>query len=225
MEPDLDNTQVTDNERNALVEKMVLDVMHRHDCRKVGEVVSAIIKFDKSITTDEIHNAIDLLERDGTVNLSEPETPRSFGRALAIFEPSIAFWSTILSSAAILAIVFLVPQEEYWSIARMIAASAFLFFIPGYAFSNALIPRKKLNKVERIAISIGLSLAAVVLLGMILNYGLIGLTEGPIIISIALFSISVGLLAAYREYLAQRESRIMHNRLVQNDSELGRRNT
>jgi len=59
---------------------------------------------------------------------------------------------------------------------RVIIAVAFLLFIPGYLLT--LIIFKKLDKLERIALAIGLSICFSVLVGLVLGYSSsIGITS------------------------------------------------
>lgn len=72
-----------------------------------------------------------------------------------------------------------------------------LLFIPGYAMTVALYPKKdSLESVERIALSFGLSIAATSLLGIILN-----VTPGKLnslIIALCLYTVVFVFVAAYR---------------------------
>jgi uncharacterized membrane protein len=46
-----------------------------------------------------------------------------------------------------------------------------VLFFPGYVFITALFPEKKeLDNLERLALSLGLSIAIVPLIGLLLNY-------------------------------------------------------
>jgi len=52
---------------------------------------------------------------------------------------------------------------------RALLGFIILFFLPGYAFSYVLYPGKELQMLERIALSIGLSISLVVLSVLVLN--------------------------------------------------------
>ncbi|MEM1828890.1 MAG: DUF1616 domain-containing protein, partial [Desulfurococcaceae archaeon] len=74
-------------------------------------------------------------------------------------------------------------------------------FIPGYSLVEALYPREEdLSPLERMALSIGLSLAVVPLIGLILNYTPWGIRLLPIITSTTIFTITILVIAAYRKY-------------------------
>jgi uncharacterized membrane protein len=93
------------------------------------------------------------------------------------------------------------------TIARIILGLPFLLFFPGYTLMAALFPKKdSLGGVERVALSFGLSIAAVPLIGLILNFTPWGIRLTPILISLAVFIIAVSGVAWYRrEKLAPEE--------------------
>ena len=85
---------------------------------------------------------------------------------------------------------------------RTIFGLPLLLFIPGYILIFALFPTKKTEKgidiIERIALSFGLSIAIVPLIGLILNYLPWGIRLQPILILLFIFIIGVGSIAIYR---------------------------
>ena len=71
---------------------------------------------------------------------------------------------------------------------RIALGLPFLLFSPGYALIAALFPKKEsLDRVERVALSFGLSIAVVPLMGLILNYTPWGIRLYPILVSITAF--------------------------------------
>lgn len=74
-----------------------------------------------------------------------------------------------------------------------------VFFIPGYMLVAALFPgNQRIDWIERIALSLGLSVAVIPLLGLFLNFTPFGLTLAPILLSIVIFSGLVGGIAYVR---------------------------
>jgi uncharacterized membrane protein len=70
-----------------------------------------------------------------------------------------------------------------------------VLFLPGYALIAALFPRDDdLDGIERAALSFGLSIAVVPLIGLGLNYTPWGIRLAPVVVSLSVFTI--GLLAA-----------------------------
>ncbi|WP_319507340.1 DUF1616 domain-containing protein [uncultured Methanolobus sp.] len=74
-----------------------------------------------------------------------------------------------------------------------------VLFLPGYALIAALFPaRDDLDGIERIALSFGLSIAVVPLIGLGLNYTPWGIRLLPILISLSSFTIIMALVAVHR---------------------------
>ncbi|MFP4642388.1 MAG: DUF1616 domain-containing protein [Dehalococcoidia bacterium] len=85
--------------------------------------------------------------------------------------------------------------------ARIVLGILFVLFFPGYMLIAALFPRKEsLDGIERVALSFGLSIAVVPLIGLVLNYTPWGIRLEPILISVLIFILVMGGVAVYRRY-------------------------
>jgi len=74
-----------------------------------------------------------------------------------------------------------------------------VLFLPGYSLIAALFPRRDdLDGIERIALSFGLSIAVVPLLGLGLNYTPYGIRLVPVLLGLSLFTILLALVAYIR---------------------------
>lgn len=74
-----------------------------------------------------------------------------------------------------------------------------VLFVPGYTLIAALFPKKTdLEGIKRMALSFGLSVAVVSLIGLGLNYTPWGIRLTPVVISLAIFSISMAAAAYWR---------------------------
>ncbi|MCL0059461.1 DUF1616 domain-containing protein [Dehalococcoidia bacterium] len=79
---------------------------------------------------------------------------------------------------------------------RIILGVPFIFFFSGYVLISALFPQKKdLDIIERLALSFGLSIAIVSLIGLVLNHTPFGIRIYPFIFSLFLFIFLMSLLA------------------------------
>jgi len=66
-----------------------------------------------------------------------------------------------------------------------------VLFLPGYALIAALFPSKNdLDGIERLALSFGLSIAVVPLIGLGLNFTPFGIRLVPIIVSLSVFTLA-----------------------------------
>ncbi len=91
---------------------------------------------------------------------------------------------------------------------RIVLGLAFVLFFPGYSLLAALYPRKSnLNGIERLALSFGLSIAIVPLIGLILNYTAWGIRLSTILSSILVFILSMVAVAWYRRQKLPHEER------------------
>ncbi len=85
---------------------------------------------------------------------------------------------------------------------RYVVGSIFVLFVPGFSLIQCLYPlREELSDLERLALSIGLSLALVPLVGLILNYTPFGIRLEPVTVSLALLSVGLISGAVVRRYL------------------------
>ncbi len=91
---------------------------------------------------------------------------------------------------------------------RVALGLPFVLFFPGYTLIAALFPRKEdLDGIERVALSFGLSIAVVPLIGLGLNYTPWGIRLAPILISLILFILAMSTLAFYRRGRLPEEER------------------
>ena len=82
---------------------------------------------------------------------------------------------------------------------RIIFGLPLVLFVPGYVLIAALFPRSDdLDWIERIALSFGLSIAVVPLIGLALNYTPWGIRLDPILISLSLFTVAMAVAATMR---------------------------
>ncbi len=97
----------------------------------------------------------------------------------------------ILAILLIIIIAFL-PSN----VLRIIVGLPLVLFFPGYTLLAALFPRRNaLDSIERVALSFGLSIAVVPLIGLILNYTPLGIRLYPILISLTIFIVVTSLIA------------------------------
>jgi uncharacterized membrane protein len=85
------------------------------------------------------------------------------------------------------------------NVLRIILGLPFVLFFPGYVLVAALFPRKgNIDGIERLALSFGLSIAVVPLIGLILNFTPWGIRLYPILVSITVFIMAMSVVALFR---------------------------
>lgn len=91
---------------------------------------------------------------------------------------------------------------------RVVFALPVVLFIPGYLLIAALFPgTDDLDGIERLALSFGLSIAVVPLIGLVLNYTPWGIRLNPIVVSLVILAAVMILVAQYRRALLTKEER------------------
>ncbi|AKB18898.1 MULTISPECIES: DUF1616 domain-containing protein [unclassified Methanosarcina] len=88
------------------------------------------------------------------------------------------------------------------SFIRTVLGLPLVLFLPGYALTAVLFPTKTgLEGIERAALSVGVSVAVVPLIGLVLNNTSFGIKEVPLLVSLSVFVI----LACAAAYIRRRQ--------------------
>jgi len=125
------------------------------------------------------------------------------------------YWITIIITVTTALVIFAIPENAFPLVyARYILGSIFVLWLPGYTFIKALFPTKlpiqtsseNLDKIERVALSIGMSIALVPITGLLLNYTPWGITLTPITISLLALTFTFATAAIIREHQEMRQS-------------------
>lgn len=101
----------------------------------------------------------------------------------------------IVLALLLIALVIFFPD----SLARKILGLIFVLFLPGYAATAALFPENdQIDGIERVALTFGLSIAIVPLIGLALNFTPWGIRLDPILASVSGFIVFASLVGWYR---------------------------
>ena len=111
----------------------------------------------------------------------------------------------LVNILAILLIIIITFSPS--NILRIVLGLPIVLFFPGYTLIVSLFPRRDaLGGVERAALSFGVSIVVVPLIGLILNYTSWGIRLYPVLISLTIFIVITSIVAWYqRRGLAQAE--------------------
>jgi len=114
------------------------------------------------------------------------------------------YWITVILASTTALLVFIIPENAFPLVyARYILGSIFVLWLPGYTLIKALFPEKELDSVERVALSIAMSLALVPITGLLLNYTAWGIRLTPITISLLALTLTFATAAIVRERRAK----------------------
>jgi len=172
---------------------------------KKPENVKQLIKLTQEkfpLSEQEILNHILHLQEKEKIQLKphRTRTPEKLTTYLRSNQASW-YWITIILTLTTALLVFTVPENAFPLVyARYILGSIFVLWLPGYTFIKALFPEKELDNIERVALSIGMSLALVPITGLLLNYTPWGIRLTPITISLLALTFTFATAAIIREH-------------------------
>jgi uncharacterized membrane protein len=177
------------------------------------QTTSQLIVFIQKTTNlseKEIFNILNQLEAEDKIHFNvRPETT-SFSFRIYLFSSESAWYWTIMAVALVTTLtVFAIPQDWYpLAYVRNFLGVIFVLVLPGYAFIKAFFQKKvpfkttseSFDTIERVVLSIGLSLALTPIVGLILYYTPLGIGLTPITLSLLAFTTVLATAAMAREY-------------------------
>ena len=151
----------------------------------------------EGFSTDDSVKAVLSLQRKGKAAMHEAKPYASlFGYAASPI--STWFWAAV--AAVVLSMGLISVTSGVAIYLRYVFGSVLVLFLPGYSLIEALYPKKELDELTRFALSIGLSLALVPLVGLVLNYTPFGIRLLPVTLSIAGLTLLLLAYALFRKH-------------------------
>jgi uncharacterized membrane protein len=182
----------------ADLSKVVLDTAKTLDQPTVSDLIDALVK-QKGLKENDATKAVYVEYKKGTLNLADVHPPSNLASYFFNLE-NAWFWGITALVAVTVTVVFLVNSSPLLYL-RYILGGVFVLFIPGFLLISALYARsEEMDTLERIALSIGLSLAVVPLIGLALNYTPWGIRLEPIMVSLAFFSEIMAIVCVVRRF-------------------------
>jgi len=189
------------SDKTSNIDECILKIIKRYSPETVERVVE-LVQREYKWSRSEILERVIQLQRLGKIVLKEAAPPSAFTLREYVFSSQTYwYWLTIVVSAITVVLVFTVPEDLYPIVyARHILGLIFVLWLPGYTFVRALFPRKELDIIERVALSIGMSMAIVPIVGLLLNYTPWGIRVTPITLSCLALTWVFATAAIIREY-------------------------
>ncbi len=158
-------------------------------------------------TEEAVAERILHLESEGKLLFEKPWTSFPSSLSAYIFSSGALWYWSVFSLAVIASVmVFVVPEDAFPVVyARYVFGSVFVLFLPGYSLIKALFGSRELDNIERLALSIGLSLALVPLAGLLLNYTPWGIRTTPVTFCLLALTLVFASAAVVRDYGTQRK--------------------
>jgi hypothetical protein len=178
----------------------MIDFITQNENISVGDLYHLLRTEDPLITEERMVDLIWRLADEDKVVLTELTPKKSFGGFLRMWEFNVYLYASLILSLATILSIYVVPSQFPFVMLRWLFASMFVMFIPGYVAVQALFGGVELDLLERIALSIGLSMAFTMFVGFLLNETIWGLTLAPILISLVTVTVLFDIVALLRRY-------------------------
>lgn len=186
------------------IDQFIVLTINKNRPSTVEQLVK-LVQAEYSMSEQKIIERILQMQDQGKIVFEEnSSSPTPLLKSYIFSSTSNWYWTIIVISIVTLALVFIIPENAYPTVyARYILGSIFVLLLPGYSLIKALFPTKELDNIERIALSIGMSLALVPITGLLLNYTPLGIRIAPITLSLLVLTMVFATTALVRKCRAQ----------------------
>jgi len=199
---------VKTNSENSNADQKIIQIIKEKKPKNVEHLI-IFAKEELKIPEQDIVKLILKLQSDGKISFKKQPRPIQSIVVYLKTEQTYWYWITIFIAITTTITVFIIPEELHsWVYIRYILGLIFVLWLPGYAFIKALFPKsatsktseKNLDTIERIALSMGMSLALVPIVGLLLNYTPWGIRLTPVVLSLLALTVAFATAALLREY-------------------------
>jgi hypothetical protein len=200
---------LSDNSKTRELTETIIQLVNERRPHNVKQLI-VLVKEELPLSEEKILDAVLKLQNQGKIKLEPHSSPASPAMTTYLKPwPALWYWATIAIAAITVAVVFTVPEDfQPWSYLRNALGIIFVLWLPGYAVVKALFPvrlpietsTENLDIIERIALSIGMSIAIVPIIGLILYYTPWGINLTPIVLSLFALTLIFATVAIAREH-------------------------
>jgi uncharacterized membrane protein len=190
------------------LDDQVITYLKRNGPSTVEKVYADLRTRNASLTKEELANAASRIVDGGKAEVEDiPPVTKSLLEYLGFWERNLGLYLAVAASLLTLLAIYALPGQFPFVAVRWVLGSVFVLFIPGYVTVEALFPKgQELDGIERFALSVGLSLAVVPLIGLLLNYTPWGIRLDPIVTSLIIFTIALTAVGLGRKFKMSAES-------------------
>ena len=201
-----------DNSKADELAQIILGVINEKKPQSVKQLIAILTK-DTDLDEEEIFESVLRLQTEGKMKFGDKTlksmSPTSYVRT----DGAIWYWVILVAEVIIATMIFTISEAFYpWIYIRNVFGVVFVLFLPGYAFTKTLFPvnipnktsTEDFEKIGRLALSVGVSLAIVSLIGLLLYYSPWGLELTAIVLVLVAFTSVFATTAVIREYKAKK---------------------
>jgi hypothetical protein len=188
--------------RGRRLDEQALAYLKKNGSASVKQLHDELKAIEPSLTEGEATDLVWRLVERGEVKVEDlPPATKSVREYLGFWERNLSLYLSVAVSLATLLAAYSLPSAFPFVVLRWVLGSLFVLFIPGYVAVEALFPKgRELDRIERLALSVGLSLALVPLVGLLLNYTPWGIRLDPIMFSLTTLTIALALVGFARRF-------------------------
>jgi hypothetical protein len=185
------------------LDDQALDYLSKNGTTAVPALLDALRAKNSTLTDAEVTDLVWRLADRGQVDVEDvPPQVGSLMEYLGLWERNVWFYASVAASLITVLVIYAFPTNFPLVAVRWVLGSVFVLFLPGYVTIEALFPKARdLDTIERFALSVGLSLALVPLVGLLLNYTPWGIRLTPIVISLTILTLALAGAGARRQYV------------------------
>jgi hypothetical protein len=155
---------------------------------------------EKGIPIEDAAREIFVQSEIGQIRLLDPNRPTTFLKYLFSLY-SGWYWLVVSVITIQISTIYILPNIPPFTWLMVFSGFLATFYLPGFSLIETLYPWKMdLKELERIGLSIGSSLILTPLIGYILNYTPWGIKINPLISTLSMLTLTLGLIAVYRKY-------------------------
>jgi hypothetical protein len=183
------------SQESSDVDELTIKKLAEKEAFPLPSLVSDLSK-DTGYSTDKVTEGLMKLRSRGLVVISEKNPYATFA-SYVVSPMSLWFWGA--ACGTLLSIVFVFATSGLALYLRYAFGGLIILFLPGYSLIE-LLYSKELDELTRFALSIGLSLALVPLVGLALNYTPFGIHLLPVAFTLSGLTLVLLVLALKRKY-------------------------
>lgn len=200
-------------EKYALLTETIIRLIDEKKPQNVQQLVD-LLKDDASVPRAKIVEHIIRLQSQGKIVLRE--LPKPVPQKITAYLKTTAaywYWMTLTVAAITTLTIFTVPENAFPIVyVRYVLGLIFVLWLPGYGLVKALFPKeppfktssRSLESLERIVLSVCMSLAVSPIAGLLLNYTPWGIRQTPIVLSLLGLTVVSATIGIVREHRSQR---------------------
>ena len=185
------------------IKLLIADILTKERPENTDQLKQLMLK-EHSIQPDITTMLLMEMENEGKIHFKNPQyVPSTYKKQYIFSKKAYWYWIAMLLATVATISVLIIPETGFpASYIRYSLGIIFLLFLPGYAFIKMLFPSKfptkttseDLSNIERITMSLGVSLVLAPIVGLSLYYTPIGMQLIPLTLS--LFTLTTIFLTA-----------------------------